>query len=517
MNKSVDKYLYQTDKKEINFRMWMAFAGIESFALSSLGFLYMFKTIDELDFVDVERIASDTEKTKYSINQLDLIGFSFSFDLDFLTIFQMFDKYNIPYKSVSRNEKIPLIFAGGPVVSCNPEPYSAFFDFFIIGDGEDTNVEIIRIINENKNKSKIEQLELIAKLEGVYVPLFKNNVTKLTKKQLDCIYTPILSERAYFKNTFIIEAERGCANCCGFCLASYLNLPVRFIKNDELQKTVEFGLENTNKIALLGAQISAHPNFEGICEYIYSRIQNGEDIEMTLSSLRVDAVNEKVIKTLAASGQKTSTLAIESGSERLRKVINKNITEDQIMNAVKIARENGLKGLKFYGMLGLPTETKEDLDELIRLAKKIKSENKGFDINFGFSTFVPKPHTPFQWFGRENTKTLEKKSQYIKKELHKIGIKASISSAKWDYWQAVISRGDSSICDFLVEVYKNGGKLGAFTNAAKKCDINPDYFAIENYNFEKKLPWDFIKILPGKEHLIKENQRLLNTNVYSGV
>ncbi|MBP3924112.1 radical SAM protein [bacterium] len=517
MNKTTDKYLYQTDKKEINFRMWMAFAGIESFAMSSLGYLYMFKTIDELDFVDVERIASDTEKTKYCVNQLNLIGFSFSFDLDFLTIFQMFDKYKIPYKAEERDENYPLIFAGGPVVSCNPEPYSAFFDFFIIGDGEDINVKIIHIINENKDKSKNELLELLAKVDGIYVPALKNNVKKLTKSPLDCIYTPILSDRAYFKNTFIIEVERGCANCCGFCLASYLNLPVRFINNDELLKTVELGLKNTNKIALLGAQISAHPNFENICEYIYSRIQNGENIEMTLSSLRVDAVNEKIIKTLAASGQKTSTLAIEAGSERLRKIINKNITEEQILKAVKIARENGLKGLKFYGMLGLPTETKDDLDELVRLAKRIKSENKGFEINFGFSTFVPKPHTPFQWFGRESTKNLEKKAQYIKKELHKIGIKASVSSAKWDYWQAVISRGDSTICDFLIDVYKNGGKLGAFSSAAKKYKINTDYYALENYDFEKILPWDFIKIHPGKEHLIKENQRLLNSTVYIGV
>ena len=230
---------------------------------------------------------------------------------------------------------------------------------------------------------------------------------------------------------------------------------------------------------------------------------------MSVSSLRVDAITPDVVQTLAAAGQKNSTLAIEAGSERLRKVINKNLTEQQIFNAVKIAKENGLKGLKFYGMIGLPTEKYEDLQEIIELGRKVKLENKGFDISFGFSSFVPKPNTPFQWCGRENTKSLEEKANFLKKELHKIGISSNISSIKWDYWQAVLSRGDETLNDFILEVYKMGGKLGAFKSAAKKLNIDTDYFALENYSFEKPLPWDFIEINPGKEFLIKENKRLI--------
>ena len=231
---------------------------------------------------------------------------------------------------------------------------------------------------------------------------------------------------------------------------------------------------------------------------------------MSVSSLRVDAITPDVVKTLVASGQKNATLAIEAGSERLRRVINKNLTEDQIFNAVKIARENGLKGFKFYGMIGIPTETQEDLEAIVELAKRVKKENKGFDISFGFSSFVPKPHTPFQWCGREDSKSLEKKSAFLLKELRKIGITAHVSSIKWDYWQAVLSRGDSSLTNFLIEVYKQGGKLGAFKSSAKKFNIDTDYFAYENYPFNKELPWDFIDIRPGKDFLIKENKRLLN-------
>lgn len=507
-----EKFLYRPNKLSDNdFIMWMAFPGVYSFSLSSLGYLWMFKTIDELEGVSIERICSDTKNTHFRREQVKLFGFSFSFDLDFLTIFSMLEKYNIPLKAAEREGKYPLIFAGGPVVTANPMPYNEYFDFFIIGDGEDVNLQVVNTCKENSNKSKCEILKLLSNIEGVYVPKYtKNKVNKLTKRLTECIYTPILSEDAFFKNTFILELARGCANRCGFCLASYLNLPLRFMPYKDVLNIIELGLANTNKIALLGAQISAHPHFKDICAFIYNKIQDGKDIEMSVSSLRVDAITPEVVKTLVAGGQKNSTLAIEAGSDRLRKVINKNLCEEQIFNAVNIARENGLKGLKFYGMIGLPTETDEDIQAIIKLGKKIKDLHKGFDISFGFSSFVPKPHTPFQWCGRESSKSLEAKANYLKKELHKIGISANISSIKWDYWQAVLSRGDETLNNFIYDVYKKGGKLGAFKSAAKENNINTDYFALENYKFEKKLPWDFIDIRPGKDFLISENKRLLS-------
>ena len=418
---SKETFLYNPlIQKEASYNMWLAFPGCEAFALSSLGYLWMFKTIDECDDINIERIYSDTEHTKINISDINLLGFSFSFDTDFLEIFTMLEKYNIPFKAAERDNSLPLIFAGGPVVSANPEPYSEIFDFFVIGDGEDVNLELVSICKENKNKSKKEVLEMLAEIDGIYVPgITRGNVKKITKRLESSIYTPILSSKAFFPNTFIIEVARGCANRCGFCLASYLNLPLRFMPYEDIIKDIEIGLSHTDKIALLGAQLSAHPEFDKICEYIYEKIQNGKKIEMSVSSLRVDSITPKILKTLTAAGQKNITLAIEAGSEKLRKVINKNLTEAQIMNAVEIAVNAGLKGFKFYGMLGLPAETYEDLDEMITLAKKIKQQYKGFDISFGFSTFVPKPNTPFQWFGRENTKILEEKSNYIKRELHK--------------------------------------------------------------------------------------------------
>ncbi len=497
--------------KDCNLIFWFCYPAINSFALSSLGYLWLLKEAEMLQDVCVEKVTTDSTTTRFMPSDVDLIAFSFSFDFDFLNILKMFEKYNIPFLTAERNNSHPLIFCGGPVVSANPEPYRDFFDFFIIGDGEELNTAVITTIKDNKHLSKHETLELLAKIDGVYVPSLKQKqIIKSTKKLSKCIYSTILSDEAFFSNTFIIEVERGCANCCRFCLASFLNLPIRFVPIEELKRVIDLGLEHTNKIALLGAQISAHPQFEELCKYIYEKWVQNPKIEMNFSSLRTDAITPQVIKTLVATGQKNTTIAIEAGSERLRKIINKNITEEQIFSAVKIAKENGLKGLKFYAMIGLPTETDEDIEALISLAKRLKTNTNGFDISFGVSTFVPKAHTPFQWSGRENIKSLEKKTNHLKKEFHKLGINIGISSAKWDYWQAVLSRGDKTFTQFLIDTYKLGGNTGAFKKAAKQNNINTDFFAEKTWDINETLPWDFIELsTPPKNFLKTEFSKIL--------
>lgn len=510
-----EKHLYnKITNKQINYNVWMAFPGIYSFAMSSLGFLWICKSIDLMENVFLERISTDIKTTKLMPNEVNLIGFSFSFDLDFLNIFKIMDKYKIPLKASDRDSSYPLIFGGGPVLTANPEPFSAFFDFIIIGDGEELNVEAVKICQKYPDKK--EALEHLAKLEGIYVPSLKQKkIHKVSCNLPVCIATPILSENSFFKNTFIIEISRGCSNRCGFCLASYLNLPQRFVDYEKVIETIDFGLEHTNKIALLGALIAAHPRFDDICKYIYEKVQKDPKIELSVSSLRADSMSPDTIKTLVACGQKNTTIAIEAGSDRLRKVINKNLTEEQILETVKIAKENGLKGLKIYAMLGLPTETKDDLVEMINLVKKIKKLYKGFDLGFSFSTFVPKPHTPFQWCGREDTKSLENKQNYLKKEFHKLGIKANFSSAKWDYYQALLSRGGRELCDYVLRVYELGGNIGAFKTAykeiAKQNNLpDSDFYTLREYDLAEQLPWDFIDVKPGKEYLISEYKRLLS-------
>lgn len=504
-------FLYEKPiKKDYDYNMWFFFPGPESFAMSSLGYLWLFKAIDILDGIDIERVYSTTKTTRIMRDKINLIGISFTFDMDFMEIFKFLEWNKYELKAKDRKESDPIIFAGGPVITSNPEPYKEIFDFLIIGDGEDKNLEVTEICKKLKDKPKSEILSELSKLEGIYVPTINTTVKKITKKLTECIYTPIISDEAFFPNTFIMEVERGCANRCGFCLASYINLPIRFVEYEKLIETIELGLKYTNKIALLGAQITAHPRFNDICKYIEQKIDSGEEIEMSVSSLRVDSFIPEIVNTLVKAGQKNLTLAIEAGSERLRKVINKNLTEEQIYSAIEVAKSCNLKGIKFYGMIGLPTETQEDIEEIVNLSKRIKQRYKGFEISFGFSTFVPKANTPFQWFGREEEKSLERKTNYLKKELHKLGIQISVSSAKWDYYQALLSRGDAHLTDYLIEVYKQGGKLGAFKKAAKEMDIDTDYYAIETYDYTKPLPWDFIDIRPNKEFLINESKRLVS-------
>lgn len=493
--------IYESNTGKYN--LVMAYPAIESFALSSLGYLWLYKIADTKEGINALRLSTDN--INVNPNNSDAISFSMSFDFDYLGVLEILDKLKIPFYSKDRDENYPIIFAGGPVITTNPMPYKSFFDFMIIGDGEEVFNSVLDILMMKYPKGKT--LEKLSELESVYVPNYTDKTKRASVQLNNVIYTPVISDKSYFKNTFIIEVSRGCMNRCAFCTASYTNLPYRYYEYEKIIECIELGLKHTNKIALLGAQISAHPKFNDIMKYIRDKISGGIPIELGISSLRTDSVSDDVVKTLVLGGQKHSTIAIEAASERLRKFINKNLKEEQILNAVKTAGENGLKGLKIYSMLGIPTETETDISEFLSLAKKIKNENKGFNIEFSFSTFVPKPQTPFQWAKREDTKSLEKKQKFLEKELSKIGVSSKFSSPKWDYWQTVLSRSGEDITPLLAEVYNNGGKLGAYKNAAKKFNIDISK-SIEGFSYEEELPWDCIESNPSKQLLKNEYIRL---------
>ena len=493
----MEKYLYSRTNGNYNFLM--AYPAIEEFALASLGYLWLYRLADMQEGINAIRISTDNIP---NVRNVGAIAFSMSFDFDFMGVFEILEKLNIPFSRRERDEDFPLIFAGGPVLTTNPRPYEEFFDFMMIGDGEDCFNKVLEIM---KNNDKQTALKLLEEVEGIYIP--EKPVKKYTAKLDNVIYTPILSEKSYFKDTFIIEVARGCMNRCAFCTASYINLPFRHYEYEKIIEAIDLGLSYTNKIALLGAQISAHSRFGDIMKYLREKMESGAEIQLGISSLRTDSVTPEMVQTLVMGGQKHSTIAIESASERLRKFINKNLKEEQIINAVKIARENGLKGLKIYSMIGIPNETQEDIDEFLRLAKILKEANKGFSIEFSFSSFVPKPQTPLQWSPRENTKTLETKQKYLEKSLAKIGVGAKFCSIKWDYWQTILSRAGAEIAPFLIEVYKRGGKIGAYKSALKELKIDVTK-AIEGYSIEETLPWEIVENYPPKQLLINEFNRL---------
>jgi len=508
-------FLYnKPSKQHSELNIWMAFPGVKKFGMSSLGFLSVFKFFDLSENCYAERIFTDTEQTAIPFSDVDLFGFSVSFEIDFLSFFKIFEKYKIPFKSKDRGEEYPLIFGGGPVLSSNPEPFCEFFDFITVGDGENINEEIAQTIIKNKHLSKNEILKILSKISGVYVPslteydvksgrvTIDNKEFSIQKSTVELGYplsTPILTEESFFSNTYIIELARGCPFSCKFCLASHLNKPYRCASTEGILAEIDKGLQYTNKIAFLGALIAAHPDFEKICEYVYEKVQKGADIELSVSSLRANRVSENVVKTLVACKQKHATIALEAGSERLRAHIDKRLTEEELIKFVDIAFKNGLRGVKIYAIIGLPTETEEDVKQLAEVMLKLKKMYKSFEFTLSASTFVPKAHTPFWAEGREQPKVLEKRFAYLKKQLAPKGIQVRTSSISWDEIQTIFSRGDRRLADYAIEVYKEGASLGAFKKVYKRmekagllCDYETMVYKPLNPSY--KPLWDFIKL-----------------------
>lgn len=525
-------FLYNPIKKDIDaIKVWFSFPCNYNIGMSALGYLHLFRLMDENPKVDVERIFSDTEHPRHNIKDIDIFGFSFSFELDFLNIFKILQKYNIPLKAKDRDSSYPLIFAGGPVLSVNPEPFSDFFDFILVGDGEVMMNEAMNYIYNSKTKNtKKEILKGLSSIEGVYVPSlydfkYKENgsissiepfipIKKRTMNDISCVFTPIITENTMFSNNCLIELYRGCPNRCAFCLASYLNLPPRYPSLEEIKNIINLALSNTNKIGLLGALVSAHPQFDQICDYILEKKQE-KDFEVSISSLRADKLNAKTVRMLTECHQRSSTIAMEAGSQRLRQFINKNLSDDQIANSIRIAAQNGLKSLKIYAMIGLPEEEDKDIEEMVNLVKSLQKENKDISLTLSTSSFVPKAQTPFQWYGREEEKTLENRNNYLKKHLHMAGIKYRPTSIKWDEIQAIISRGDRRLSDLLIKVYEYKASLGSWHRAYKelsdKVTIPPlEFYSKRKIPFEEILPWDLIENTVTKHQLVAELKRLQN-------
>lgn len=516
-----ETFLYERKPfKNGNINVRIAFPGVYNLGMSSLGFLSVFKIYDTHENVNAERIFTDTKDTELYSQYIDIFAFSVSFELDFLQIFKILDKFSIPFRACDRDDSYPLISGGGPVLSCNPEPYAPIFDYIEIGDAENTTKKVIEAVKNSKDLTKRQKLHKLSEIPGVYVPslcefvegkgMMKDGepyfVEKSTAKLEKCLATPILTPNTYFKNMYIIETGRGCPQKCNFCATSFLNSPFRPCPKNEIYDCIETGLKHTNKIAFLGAAVAAHPNFEEICDFMYKKAEKDETLELGVSSLRADFVSDNVARTLVKCGQKHATIALEAGNDKLRNLINKNLTDEQIFSTVEIMARNGFRGVKIYAMTGLPGETEDDVKDLIECAKKIKQIKKGFDVVYTLSDFVPKAHTPFWFAPFENTKSLEKKSEFIKKEMHKAGITARCSSPDWSAIQALISRGDRRLCEYLIQVYAKGGNKGAFKSVRKEfekekyiTDFDEIIYKEKNKNFIH--PSDFITLKPGKPYI----------------
>jgi len=398
-------------------------------------------------------------------------------------LLDLLEAQKIPIWSHHRNDADPIVFGGGPVLTANPEPLAPFLDVVLLGDGENLLPKFIDIMLEIRSLSRDEQLLALAQIEGIYVPSlyapkYSNDgqLIAIERKQADLpksiskqtwqgrtlSHSQVITPDAVWPNIHMVEVVRSCPELCRFCMASYLTLPFRSSSlNDGLIPAVEKGLSTTKRLGLLGASVTQHPQFFDLLDWLnHDRFEN---IHLSVSSVRAATVNQKMTTILSRRGSKSLTIAIESGSQRIRNVVNKKLSEEEIFASAQYAQEGGLKGLKLYGIVGLPTEDDTDIEATIDLLLRLKRRTSRLRFTLGVSTFVPKAHTPFQWNGvRPEAK---KRLKLLAKSLKPKGIQLRPESYGWSVIQALISRGDRRIAPVIALVRGSQNNLGSWKKA----------------------------------------------------
>tara|TARA_Y100001968_G_scaffold327792_1_gene373588 strand:- start:167 stop:1564 length:1398 start_codon:yes stop_codon:yes gene_type:complete len=435
----------------------------------------------------------------------------------------MLEKYHIPIWSRERQEDHPIVFGGGPVLTANPEPFAPFFDIILLGDGEELIPQFIDQLQKIKNLSRENQLIELTQIDGIYAPNLYSpkyskegnlldiepihaNIPKFINKQTwrgrALCHSSVITPNSAWPNIHMVEMVRSCPELCRFCLASYLTLPFRTASlEDNLIPAVEKGLHYTNRIGLLGASITQHPEFTELLNWFNQDRLN--HVRLSISSVRANTVSHEMMKLLQKRGCKSITIAIESGSQRIRKLINKKLSEEEIFSAARYTHEAGLKSLKLYGMVGLPTEEDVDIDATTDLLIKLKKKINSLKLILGVSTFVPKAHTPFQWIGVNNKS--KKRIKLITKRLHSNGIETRAESYGLSMVQALISRSDRRLAPVIAEIRKHPNQnlgnwkkiyLSAFNGELNSHDDYISSIKIPSWEEIIFTSWDHKQILP---------------------
>lgn len=401
----------------------------------------------------------------------------------------------IPLYAADRNDQHPLVIAGGACITANPIPLSPFFDCLCIGEAEPILPEILPIISEGIYGKRDELLKTLALLPGVYVPQYHSGspVARQWAKNLDDFATTstILTPDTELGNLYLIEVERGCNWGCRFCLVGNTFSPMRFRSIDKLIVQARQGLRYRKRLGLVGPAVSNHPQIE---ELLVKLRQLGA--ELSISSLRIKPLPSAVLTEMAKGGARTIAIAPEAGSQRLRQIIRKGISEDDILEAIGKVAEQKIKQLKLYFIIGLPSETDEDIEAIINLAlrgkKILDRQQTGCRLVLNIAPFVPKAGTPFQWLPMASLPTLNRRLSLLKNSLPPKGIKIKCESPAWSQIQGVLARGDAKVAEVLANI--DEVSLSGWRKAAEKYHLDIDYYAHQRWDIEKKLPWAVVDL-----------------------
>ena len=474
------------------------------------------------------------------VADFDMVAFSLSFENDYPNILRILDRAGIPLTSAERTERHPLIIGGGIAVTLNPEPLADFFDLFLIGEGEallpdflDAAVALQRKLTREAFLDRIQK-----EISGAYVPRFYHVTTDqegriAAREPLDAAYPRrimrrtavdindfpteqgITTEGSEFGSMFLTEVSRGCRRGCRFCAAGFICRPARFRSASALEASIRRGLEKKKTIGLLGTAVSDHPDLIPLCRSILK--QGGA---VAVGSFRLDRLNGPMTALLKDTGVETLSLAPEAGSQRLRNVIRKGITEREIFSAVDNLLEYDMVRLRLYFMVGLPTETDEDVDAIVRLVKAMEHRarhtsagKKGFrSLTLSINQFIPKPATPFQWCPLEDTAVVKKRIRRIKEGLRgEKTVSVTHDIPKWNYIQSLLTLGDRRVGKLLLAVHRLDGN---WAQAFREVNVNPDFYVYRRKETTEILPWDFIDHGVEKALLVSEYRKSLSEELF---